>query len=74
MRHGTLTERMEGSVMYIHDLEVMVDDLSFSEVVEMLAHIAYEKAGHVAETYQDTVLAEHLLDIGRKLDTLHLCE
>ena len=60
--------------MDINDLEVMVDDLSFSEVVEMLAIIAYEKAGHVAESYQDTVLIEHLLDIGHKLDRLNLCE
>ena len=60
--------------MDIYDLEMMVDDLSFSEVVEMLARIAYEKADHVAETYQDDVLVEHLRDIGYKLSTLHLCD
>ena len=60
--------------MDIHDLEVMVDDLSFSEVVEMLAIIAYQKADQVAESYQDTVLVEHLRDIGYKLNKLHLCE
>ena len=60
--------------MDIHDLEVMVDYLSFSEVIEMLAIIAYKKANHVADSYQDAVLVEHLLDIGYKLDTLRLCE
>ena len=60
--------------MDIHDLEMMVDALSFSEVVEMLATIAYEKAGHVSDNYQDDVLVEHLQSIGRKLNELELGE
>ena len=60
--------------MDINDLEVMVDDLSFSEVVEMLATIAYAKADHVAASYQDKELVVHLRSIGRKLNRLHLCE
>ena len=57
----------------LHDLEMLVDELSFSEVIEMLAVIAYEKADHVAVNYQDAGLVAHLRDIGRKLDRLDLC-
>ena len=60
--------------MDINDLEMLVDDLSFSEVIEMLVIIAYQKADRVADIYQDAVLVTHLRDIGRKLDRLNLCE
>ena len=59
---------------YLQDLEMMVDDTSFSEVVEMLATIAHEKADHVAGNYQDWALVRHLRDIATKLNHLDLCE